>query len=99
MQRVTKETGAAFSPVEKALTETFLPTLFGDESTAGDNRRNILAMPINWSDLAIPDPTTMVQANYNASILYLSLILAAFWGVENFNLQPTPQLSLRLGLS
>jgi hypothetical protein len=37
-----------------------------------------------WAGLAIPDPTTSVQPNYEASILLCSHILAAFRGVNVF---------------
>jgi hypothetical protein len=44
-------------------------------------------LPVKWAGLAIPDPTTLAQPNYEASILLLcSHILAAFRGVNVFQL-------------
>jgi hypothetical protein len=40
--------------------------------------------PIKWAGLAIPDPTTSAQRNFEAIILLCSHILAAFQGVDVF---------------
>jgi hypothetical protein len=39
---------------------------------------------VKWAGLAIPNPTLAADANYEASILVCSHILAAFRGVEPF---------------
>ena len=84
VQRVTKNVGPEFEAVELALSGTFLPTLFGDDYGDDDPRRNISCLPVKWAGLAIPNPTSAADANYEASILICSHILAAFRGVETF---------------
>ncbi len=84
VQRVTKGIGPEFASVEQTLAKTFLPTLFGDEYDEEDPRRALAGLPVKWAGLAIPDPTTSAQPNYEASILLCSHILAAFRGVDDF---------------
>jgi hypothetical protein len=69
VQRVTKGIGPEFAAVEQTLAKTFLPTLFGDEHDDDDPRRALAGLPVKWAGLAIPDPTTLAQPNYEASIL------------------------------
>jgi hypothetical protein len=84
VQRVTKGIGPEFASVEQTLAETFLPTLFGDEYDKDDPQRALAGPPVKWAGLAIPDPTTSAQPNYEASILLCSHILASFRGVDVF---------------
>jgi hypothetical protein len=72
--------------IEQTLAKTFLPTLFGDEYDDDDPCRALAGLPVKWDGLAIPDPTTSVQPNYEAGILLCSRILAAFRGVDVFQL-------------
>ena len=77
--------GPKFASVKQTLAKTFLPTLFGDHEYDGDDPWRALAgLPVKWAGLAIPDPTTSAQPNYEASILPCSHILAAFRGVNVF---------------
>jgi hypothetical protein len=76
VQRVTKGIGLEFAFIEKTLAKTFLQTLFDNEYDNEDPRRTLLpCLPIKWAGLAIPDPTTLAQPNYEASILLCSHIL------------------------
>jgi hypothetical protein len=84
VQRVTKGIGPELAAVEQTLAKTFLPTLFGDEYDDDNPRGALAGLPVKWAGLAIPDPTTSAQPNYEASILLCSHILAAFWGVNVF---------------
>jgi hypothetical protein len=76
--------GPEFASIEQTLARTFLPTLFGDEYEKDDPRHALASLPVKWAGLAIPDPTTSAQPNYEASILLCSHILAAFRGVDIF---------------
>jgi hypothetical protein len=84
LERVTKEIGPVFASIKQTLAKTFLPTLFFNEYDDDDPRRALAGLPIRWAGLAIPDPTTSAQPNYEASILLCSHILAAFLGVDVF---------------
>jgi hypothetical protein len=84
VQRVTKNMGQEFEAVEVALSRTFLPTPFGDDYDDDDPRRDIACLPVKWAGLAIPNPTVAADANYKASTLLCSHILAAFRGVDTF---------------
>jgi hypothetical protein len=39
---------------------------------------------VKWAVLAIPDPTSSADLNYNASILLCLHLLAAFRGIDTF---------------
>jgi hypothetical protein len=67
-----------------ALSRTFLPTLFGDDCNDDDPPRNISCLPVKWAGLAVPNPTVAADANYEASTLLCSHILAAFQGIDTF---------------
>jgi hypothetical protein len=86
VQRVTKGIGPEFASIRKTLAKTFLPALFGDEYDNSDTRCALAGLPVKWAGLAIPDPTTSAQPNYKASILLYSHIMAAFRGVDVFQL-------------
>jgi hypothetical protein len=84
VQRETKGISPEFASAEQTLAKTFLPTLFGDEYNEDDPRPALAGLPVKWAVLAIPDPTTSAQPNYEASILLCSHILAAFRRVNVF---------------
>jgi hypothetical protein len=84
VQRVTKNIGQEFEAVEVALSRTFLPTPFGDDYDDDDPRRDIACLRVKWAGLAVPNPTVAADANYEASTLLCSHILAAFQGVDTF---------------
>jgi hypothetical protein len=84
VQRVTKGIGPKFASIEQTLAKTFLPTLFGNGYDNDDPWSALAGLPVKWAGLVIPDPTTLVQPNYEASILLCSHILAAFQGVHVF---------------
>jgi hypothetical protein len=84
VQRVTEGIGPEFASIEQTLAKTFLPTLFGDDYDNDDPRRALAGLHVKWAGLAIPDPTTLAQPNYEASILLYSHIMAAFGGVDVF---------------
>ena len=84
VQRVTKGIGPEFEEVERTLSKTFLPTLFGDDYADDGPRRKLSCLPVKWTGLAIPDPTSSADSNYEASFLLCSHLLAALQGVEPF---------------
>jgi hypothetical protein len=63
--------GDSFSPLEKAISNIFLPALFGD-SLVSKNHRELAELPVKCAGLALPDPTC-------------SHLLEAFRGVVPFN--------------
>jgi hypothetical protein len=67
VHRVTNRIGPEFASIEQTLAKTFLPTLFGDEYDGDDPRRALTGLPFKWTELAIPDPTTLDQNMGRAS--------------------------------
>jgi hypothetical protein len=68
-----------------ALSRTFLLTLFGDDCDNGDPPGDASCLPVKWAaGMAVPNPTLAADANYEASTLTCSHILAAFPGVDTF---------------
>ena len=82
VQQGTKDVGSEFEAVELALSKTFLPALFGNNH--GIPCQNISCLPVKWDGLAILNPTSAAEANYEASILIYSHILVAYRGVQVF---------------
>jgi hypothetical protein len=78
VQQDIKNIGPEFEAVKVALSRTFLPTPFGDDYDDDDPRRDISCLPVKWAGLAVPNPTLAADANYEASTLLCSHILAPF---------------------
>jgi hypothetical protein len=86
VQRVIKEIGGKFTEVEKAISQAFLPALFGDVLVDEDDPRLALAsLPVKHAGLAIPNPVRSSDMNYEASILASSHLTAAVRGIEKFH--------------
>ena len=61
------------------------PLLFGDDISKPDHFRKLLSLPVKHAGLALPNPTISGPANYDASILVCSHLLAAFRGTATFS--------------
>jgi hypothetical protein len=96
VQRVTKGIGPEFAAVEQTLAKTFLPTLFGDEYDDNDPRRALAGLPVKWAGLAIPDPTTLAQPNYEASILLCSQSVDVFRSTDHLKVIRDVKAELKL---
>ena len=83
VQRVCKDVGAFFEPIEKAITEDFLPALLGSKTEASSHRE-LFCLPIKSSGLALPNPHVTASANYLASTLMNSHLLASLRGSVTF---------------
>jgi hypothetical protein len=83
VQRVIKEIGGKFTEIEKAISQAFLPALFGDVLDEDDPRLALANLPVKHAGgLAIPNPVRSSDMNYEASILASSHLAA---GVEKFH--------------
>jgi hypothetical protein len=73
VQRVTTGIGPEFKEVEQTLAKTFLPALFGDSyDNATGPWHKFACLPMKWTGLAIPDPTSSAELNHDASVLLTS---------------------------
>jgi hypothetical protein len=84
VQRVVRNIGEKFPDVKKELNHTFLPALFSDTIDNNDPRLALAGLPVKHAGLAFPNPVLSADKNYEASMLSLSHILAAFPGVDEF---------------
>ncbi len=84
LQRVVPSIGEKFEGVEKAISDDFLPALFNDKIHESDKRWELAGLPVKHTGLALPNPTTSTESNYEASTLVCSHIVAAFRGIEEF---------------
>jgi hypothetical protein len=84
VQRVKEGVGEEFTDIERAISQTFLAALFGDEYDDDDPRRKVVCLPVKHAGLAIPDPTTSAKSNFESSILICSHLLATLRGVDEF---------------
>ena len=62
LQRVTTGNGSLYEPIEKAITEEFLPALLG-QANIGGNMRNQIALAVKRAGQEIPDPTRTLADN------------------------------------
>jgi hypothetical protein len=73
--------------VKIALARTFLPALFyADYDVAADPCQQLASLPVKFSGLAMPNPTTSTAANYEVSIVIWSHLLAALQGMDEFRM-------------
>ena len=83
MQRVCKDVGAFFAPIERAISEDFIPALFGTSDEVS-SLRNLHCLPIKSAGMALPNPHRSADANYQNSILMNSHLLSSLRGNDSF---------------
>ena len=74
MQRITPHIAQAFAPVENAIAQNFLPALLNSSVEEVTQLRPLLALPVRFGGIGIPDPTTTGNANFSASYAITSLL-------------------------
>lgn len=84
VQRVCKDVGAFFEPIERAIKEDFLPALFGTTTDEVSSLRELQCLPIKSAGMALPNPQISADANYKNSILMNSHLLASLRGTDTF---------------
>ena len=83
VQRVTLGIGNTFGPMEKALKENFVPTLFkGLED--GVPERGVTLLTVKQVGLALPDPTQTAPENWTASCVITGHLVEALMGQVEF---------------
>jgi hypothetical protein len=85
VQRYVKDIGDAFTDVEKAIYQSFLPALFGDDFDEDDPRPRLAGLPAKHAGMALPDHIASAKSDYEASTLVNVHLLAALAGNENFH--------------
>ena len=75
MPRVTPDIGDAFSPVEEALRETFLPDLFQGLGE-GVSGRGFTCLIVKQLGLALLDPTQTAPENWTESCVITGHLVA-----------------------
>jgi hypothetical protein len=74
LQRVTPNIDQAFAPLEMVIAETFLPALLDSTVAEVAQLRSLIALPVRFGGLGIPDPTTTGAACFSASTDATSLL-------------------------
>ena len=74
VQRVTPNLDQTFAPLEKAIAEVFLPALLDSTIEEAAHLCSLIALPVRFGGLGIPDPTTTGAACYSASTDATSLL-------------------------
>jgi hypothetical protein len=87
LQRVVPGIGDKFSGVEQAILDDFLPALFDDKICETNKCHALAGLPVKHAGLALPNHTTLVDSNFEASTLVCSHLIAAFRGVKEFQLE------------
>jgi hypothetical protein len=72
-----------FEVVEKVLAKNFLPSLFGNGESC-DNERQLACFPVKRAGLALPNPMTVAESNWNASTSIFGHPFAALRGTTCF---------------
>ena len=83
VQRVTPCIGDSFGQVEKALRETFLPSLFQGLGE-GELGSGVTFLPVKQAGLALLDPTNTAPENWTASCVIRGHLVAALRGQVEF---------------
>ena len=81
MQRVTPGIGDAFSPMDTALKETFVPTLF---EGMGDSVPKRGVTHVKQAGLDLSDPSQTAPENWTASCVITGHLVAALRGQVEF---------------
>ena len=81
-QRVIPNIAHLFDPVENAITGSFIPAIYGE--SVRDSIRLLASLPVKCAGLAITNPVSTSQANYNASTLVCSHLPQAIQGKSEF---------------
>ena len=58
---------AEFAPIEEAIATHFLPALLDLAPEEVSSRRDLLALPVKYGGLGVPDPTRTGEEHYKAS--------------------------------
>ena len=74
LQRATTGNGSLYEPIEKTITDDFLPALLG-QANIGENMRNQIALAVKRAGVVIPDPTRTPADNYAASVKCSELLM------------------------
>jgi hypothetical protein len=77
LQRVTKDVSEHFAPIEAAISDKFLPALFGEPTLDDNYRRRVSTLPVKHAGLALPDPTKSADSNYSTSTLVCGHLVQA----------------------
>ena len=83
VQRVTPGIGNAFSPIEKALLEIFVPALF-EGLGGGALEQGVTRLPVKQAGLALPDPTLTDPENWTTSCVITGHLSASLRGQVEF---------------
>eukprot|EP00978_Attheya_sp_CCMP212_P005533 scaffold12431_cov57-Attheya_sp.AAC.8 len=84
LQRVTDGISTEFESVKSSLKDDFLPGLLG-QSKIGQPLRDLLALPVKHTGIAIPNPTTSAGGNFMASTVVCGHLVAALRERVQFN--------------
>ena len=85
VQCVTRDIGPQFTDVAAAISQKFLPALFGASLEATDPRCALAGLPVKHAGLALPSPVATAEWNYKASTLAVSHLFAALRGRVEFH--------------
>ena len=83
MQRVNPGVGESFGPVEEALREIFVLTLF-ESLREGVPELENTRLPVKQVGLALPDPIQIAPENWTASSVITGHLVAALRGQVEF---------------
>ena len=83
LQQVVEGIPDRFSPIEDAITDAFLPALFGTDVPT--TTQDIIALPVKLAGLALPNPIATYNTNCISSELITSHIVAALRECEDFS--------------
>ena len=84
VQRVTKDCGADFKPVEEAIASSLLPSLLQEKVSPVD--RLLYGLPVKFGGLGVADPTTTADAAFRTSRAAAEHLVQAIKGEESFQL-------------
>ena len=81
-QHVIPNIAHLFSPVESAIADHFVPAIYGGK--VSESMRTLSSLPVRYAGIAITNPVTTNQPNYEASTLVCSHLIQAIQGKAEF---------------
>ena len=85
VQRVVKDSGKLYAPLEAVIAEEFLPALLNGQRPTAEERE-LYSMPVKYGGLGISDPTVTADSAFATSRAASDHLAAAIKGEGEFNI-------------
>ena len=86
LQRTTPDIEHLLQGLQDDILNKFIPSLFGEDTFTDDDYRHLfINLPIKHAGMAISNPASQAQKNWNDSVVLNTHLISALRGKEEFN--------------